>query len=223
MRTFESGGAAGLSRRYTVAVSDSEERFLPAQFTLPLPLAGLATPACLPPLSPPEAPVQGIPLFTSPARSAPAGMAVLRADVWDASTNTPAAWALVEVVLDGNTYQGLADAKGKLLMIIPYPEPAMPPGNILSPPQVSPGGQTWTLRVKAYYQPFRRPPAIPDLCEVFSQPPAPLWADSTLTNPLSPLTLSFGRELIVRSRNAANGGFLSTLLLTPVASPLDYL
>jgi hypothetical protein len=190
---------------------------------MPLPNLGLAFPACLPVTSPPGEATPGIPLFTAVPRIPPAGMAVLRADVWDASSNTPASWALLEAGVNGGVYYGLTDQAGKLLMIFPYPEPVVfSPGAVASPPVVAPGNFKWSIRLKAYYQPVRQIPAVPDLCDVLHQPPAPLWSDTSLAQPLAPLTLVFGRELIVRSWNVANGSPMSTLLLTPVASPLDH-
>jgi hypothetical protein len=60
---------------------------------------------------------------------------------------------------------------------------------------------------------------MPDLCDVFAQPIAELWADSGLARPLPAQTLQFGRELVVQSDSGGHDLPRSVLLMTSGGSP----
>ncbi len=202
---------------FVIEVEDTEGRFQPFLLTIGLPVRSLFVWEDL--LSPPTA-SPGVPLYSTPNRSVPAGMAVLHADLWDPwgglkHTGGPAAWAVIEARIHGKLIaRGVADEKGRIALIFAYPEPVTdtlgsPPGfSLTSPP--GPTGpslreQEWSIELDAAYGRLRAVPplrdmrSIPKLHDVLSQPPATLWADSERTRPLVEQTLKFGQELIVRS------------------------
>ncbi len=185
-----------------------------------------------------------MPLFSSPSRSVPAAMAVLRAELHEWSQEAdhiggPAAWAVIEARIGGRvTARGFADEKGRIALIFPYPEPLI--DGLDSPPDVSrlsppgPAGQSlraqeWSIELVAFYGRLRPVPPtfnaqpIPDLSDVFMQPPADLYADSERQMPLTVVKLRFGQELTVRSRDFTkdpiDGDPMSALFITPAGSP----
>jgi hypothetical protein len=196
--------AAGV---FTFEVVDRLGRFLPFQFEAPVPTRRLFTETCGLPPAPPDDLVEGIPLFSTPARIVPPGTAVARADLWDTVADAPAAWAVLEVgEPGGQVVRGIADREGRVAVLLPYPEP---PWHGSSPP---PGGrslsdQTWSLDVAVRYSPHEGSPPLPDpasgippdLCTVLRQRPGTLLAGASPAAPLTSATLAFGRELVMRT------------------------
>lgn len=172
-------------------------------------------------------PVPVMPLFSSPARAAHAGAAVLRAELWDPSARggegAPASYALLEARVAGRpTLRGVADDAGRVALVFPYPEPAGAidgEGHTLPPPAFT--SQEWEVGLRAYYAPRPdAPPPLPDLNAVFAQPAADLWSDEARSAPLTKAVLRFGHELVVRSHAATEGTPLEpkplpVLLITP--------
>jgi hypothetical protein len=204
---------------FVVEVEDGQRRFQPFRFTAGLPARGILEWARPFGTSPPSA-GGSIPLYSSPVRPVPAGMAVLRAELWDASLDAPAAWAVLEAYLEGQLLaRGVADEEGRIALIFPYPTPrpfgeSSPPGAVSSPPAAKGPPlteQVWPLTVRAMYaprrpatsppEPFATEPALPDLHETLAQPPAQLWADGARTRPLGEISLQYGRELVLKSRD----------------------
>jgi hypothetical protein len=206
---------------YRVTVIDDAGRYLPFSFAATLPQSGLfeldcaaATPAWSRPPSPPAGAC--ITLFSAPARRAAASFACLRAELWDATRDVPAAWALVEARAgDGPVQRGLCDARGRLALFFAYPEPVdVAPGAAsssfpLAPPLME---QSWPLELRVHYAPEQAVPPVPDLCRTLTQPLAAAWTDTARSVPLGPLELKFGRELTVRTHDG--GVPLSSLWVT---------
>src|SRR5205085_8383331 len=176
-----------------------------------------------PPESPPAPQLpDGLPLFSAPARLPPAGMTAIRAELWDETTKSPAAYALLEARFKGRLLgRGMADEEGRLALVIPYPPPTRLPRT--SPPDSPPAAagtippltqQEWAIDLAARYGPVGSPPPFappfPDLLTVLSQKPATLWQDAAKTTPLTAATLSYGRECFVRTEAAS-----------PVISPVE--
>lgn len=188
-------------------VVDRLGQFLPFAFTADVPFRGLFAEDCGLIASPPDAVVGGVPLFSAPSRIAPAGMAAVRADLWDVAADAPAAWAVLEVSSGpGLVHRGVADARGRTVVLLPYPEP---PWHSSSPP---PGSrslseQTWPVTLAVHYAPAQGSPplpdpasgAIPDLCSVLTQPTGTLLAADSPSTALGPQILTFGRELVLRT------------------------
>jgi hypothetical protein len=206
-------------RPFVVEVNDLQRRFHPIAFTAALPSRGIFR--WEDSAASPRAAVQpAVPLFSAPARTVPGGMAVVRAHLWDAVDDSPAAWAMVEVQSEGQApIRAVADEQGRVAVIFPYPEP---PSRSLTSPLGSPLGseprllmeQIWSLRLQVFYSPRKPPPPVPLLEDVLHQAPAtPLSSLSPLA-PLPEVRLVFGQELIVKSQ------FRSGLLVIPAGSPL---
>ena len=187
------------TRLYVIDVSDRDGVFQPFTIEQRLPARGLAAPPCLPPNG-------SVPLFSTPSRTVPAGMAVVRAELLTQIPGrvepSPASWAVLEARVNGLApVRGVADRDGRVAVIVPYPEPAAISARAGSPPASSSQplwDQTWTIRLGAFYDPVAPAPLVPDLCRTLTQRPAQLWAGARASDPLPAQTLRYGRELIVR-------------------------
>lgn len=241
------------ARNFVIEVNDNERRFQPFQFTASLPVKGvykwigpqfdspLSSPLSLPPT-----PGESIPLYSSPVRNVPAGMAVVRADLWDAASDTAASWAVMEATLNDQIIaRGIADAQGRIALIFPYPAPrpfsissppaSPPPSSLGSPPAASSlplTQQVWPIRLRALYtperpvlsppNPFPTKPELPELRFTLSQPEATIWADAALSEPLLEASLQYGHELVLQSQAATSPpsqARQSVLFITPAVSP----
>ena len=182
----------------TLELLDDRGRYLGFRFDAEAPARGVFREICGP-SSPPELEVPGIPLFSAPSRIVPGGLASVRADLWDSAAGGPAAWAVLEVTAGpGLTARGVADERGRVLVLLPYPEPPWQTG---SPPPtaVALSEQTWTLALAARYARPPDPGPTPDLCAVLSQPPATLLAALSPPVALTAATLTFGQPLTLRT------------------------
>jgi hypothetical protein len=226
-------------RSFVVAVTDTARRFQSFQVDVQLPERGILNWISPFITSPPDL-APGIPLYSTPVRTVPPGMAVLRADLWDAVSDAPAAWAVVEALINNQLVaRSIADDQGRIALI--FPQPAPPPFSASSPPS---GGsppastgpplaeQTWSIALRALYGPVNPPPSfpgergpeqqLPDLRAMLSQPAATLWADPERTLPLDVVGLSYGRQLIVQSTPSLSlspPARQSVLFITPAVSP----
>jgi hypothetical protein len=221
---------------FVVEVVDRERRFQPFMFEAELP----APRGLFNWLSPVEASPPGgggsIPLYSAPARALSSGMAVVRADLWNAQANAPAAWAVVEARMGGELHaRGLSDERGSVALIFPYPKPTDSPlaSPVSSPPvnkNVPLLEQTWELTLNAGYAPpddeaARKPAPLPDLRATLDQLnalPAKLWADFAGLEELAGVTLKYGQELILKSQasiTVSPPAPQSALFITPAGSP----
>jgi hypothetical protein len=213
-------------RSFVVEVSDPLGRYQPFALGAELPLHGVYAWDCDGPPSPPASPVApgpaAVPLFSAPSREAPAGMAAVRASLWDPVAGAAAAWAVLEVTAPGQApARGIADAAGRVAVLFPYPEPAPPvaPGSPLPGSGVPLARQQWTVGLAASYTPGLPADPAPDLCRTLRQPAALLWADAARAAPLTGAALTFGQELVLRTADAAGGAPLPLLYVTAAASP----
>lgn len=211
------------TRNFVIEITDTESRFLPFSFTVDLPHRGLFV--WQDSVSPPER-LPGVPLFSAPTRSVPAAMAALRADLQQRD-GTPAAWAIIEARSpEGKTFRAMADHRGRLALIFPYPEPVME--SVGSPPDVGmvspPAGgrslkeQEWIVELRAFYLPASPAPALADLRAALAQREATLWTQFEMIE-MTEATLRFGQELTLRSINPDDGLEESFLLIEPRESP----
>ncbi len=212
LRAWEGGEVddpAPLARLFEVSVADPRGRVLPTRFRVSLPQNRLAHLTC-PGALPADPPIEHfpIPLFSAPARSAPAGWAAVRASLrelppGDPDTATPAAWALVRV-LKGATLlaQGLADARGEVMLAFPYPEP---PDAGATPRSAF--DHRWGLTLSVCYARLD-PKTVPLLCTVLAQPAKSLArsvaGDPPVVDPGADLSLSlrYGQPLAVATTGA---------------------
>ena len=219
---------------FVIEVRDVQDRFLPFQFVAALPNRGVYEWQD-PVIGSPPSITKSIPLYSSPARPTPAGMAVVRADLWDPTRETGgsgAASAVLELY-DNDRFvaRGIADQKGRVAVMFPYPAPksfaqSSSPGSPLGSPPRAAGpaltDQVWRFRVRALYaiqSPPQMPPtdALPDLRAVLSRPVAAIWADEVQTDQLLEVAVQFDQPLILKSSSSMSpplkGG--SMLFITP--------
>jgi hypothetical protein len=192
-------------RLYRIEVRDSTGRFHSFAFEADLPNGGLAASPCgSPPASPPAEKERDLPLFSVPSRTAPAGHAVVRAQLVRDDDLQPAAYAALEVIPKpgAEPVRGIADERGQVVVIFPYP---LPTGVVGSPPAGAKkplSKASWTVTLQAYVpQPASPPqqPALPDLCTFLDQSPATLVTTASPSTELGAATLEYGRELVLRS------------------------
>lgn len=227
---------------FVIEVSDELDRFVPFQFTAALPARGIYQWNDSTVGSPPSS-TTGIPVYSSCARIAPAGIAVVRADLWDPFRNGRGAGAASAVLELYDNQQlvarGIADQQGRIAILFPYPaprsfSPASPPGSSFGSPPVATGPplteQIWMLRARAFYARVdqslsmsRDIDALPDLRSMLSQPEAVLWADESRTEPLQEIAVQYGQSLILKSRPSSMSPPATTqgsvLFITPAGSP----
>lgn len=202
-----------LQRRFVVAVEDPRGRFLPAAFVLDLPREERGPYPAVEAGSLPEDSVPGVPLFSAPARPVPPGAAAVRAELRDAATGEPAAHALLEVEVDGESWLGLADGGGRVAVYFPVPTfrhvlvGSFPEGG--APPHE----HTWELTIRVRWASGAVSVApeggFPLLATVSDQPPGLLHGEAPgslvpgeAVDALSE-TLVHGRETVVRSRGSS--------------------
>jgi len=179
---------------FVLEVTDRGGRFLPYAFALQLPVRGLLT---LPVASPLDT-SDGLPLFSAPSRETPEAMAVVRAELIDATSGGPAAWALVEARTETKVVRGLADERGRLMLALPYPRPHIVLGSIPGSSGPELREQTWSVDLTIRYARREPIPIRPDLEDILTQPIATTTSE----------TLRFGQELR-----------LAPISITPAATP----
>lgn len=170
---------------YCVRVEDKAGRYLPAVVTVAVPVS---------------APVV-VPLSSAPQRALRGGMATVRGEIHRDSDNSSLEWALVRIDTGGGIFQTVADARGRFLLQVPYPE-ALPP---LASPQVGLGAVTWDVTVSALSEPSAlvRSPGLgpdepPELGSVSTQGAAQLIDGGP--HPSLTATLAFGLPLVLALR-----------------------
>jgi len=207
---------------FVLEVRDRSGRYLPFRLPIQLPQRRILSIELTSPLSSPLTIQTGreegsLPLFSSPARSAIDGMGVLRAELRDAGTQMPAAWALIEAKAgEQRLVTGMADREGRVMLPLFYPKPVITlgsPGNTNTPLTQ----QAWAVAITVRYRRREPAPEIPDLVDVLTQPAATAWEQTSPLNPWTQATLQFGREL--RLATASGGVETATLLITPAGSP----
>jgi hypothetical protein len=144
------------------------------------------------------------------SRAVPSGLAVLRADLWDMALQAPAAWAVLRLTIDDPIRgawhgRGLADDRGCLVALFPYPEPkeTYP----LSPPYagLSLLNQSWDVQVETFYSRVAPQAAFPDICKALGQQAgtaATLLQTASPPVALTRATLEYSRELILKSTDS---------------------
>jgi len=185
----------------TVLASDPNGGYLPLQFDASATASGSA-----------------VPLFVSSASPLANGLATVRARLLDANTGLPGAWALLDLSRGGQTWTGLADESGSVVVLLPYPEPVhFGVSSISGGTPVPLNKQRWTFSVAVRYHRWpdlRSIPRTPRLSDLNLLPLGRLWNEPSATTPFGLATLEYGNELILRSRDTSEHE-TSVLLLTP--------
>jgi hypothetical protein len=216
------------TEKFDVEIRDLEHRFQRFRLTVDLPSEGLYR--WISPLSPsPPVPSRSVPLYSSASRQTPNGMAAIRADLWDATNDVVASWAIAEAYLNGKLLaRGIAGADGRLALIFPYPSPQpFPVSSPIGSPVDSPLGdrvvarglplveQVWQVQLRFLYSPASSvpsppsPPAqlareeeLPDLVEMLKQQEARSFEDFAAGIQLREVRLRYGGELSLKSKDS---------------------
>jgi hypothetical protein len=205
---------------YTVEVRDPEERYLPFRLSARLPVRGLFGWWASPLLTALTPDPTWVPVFSTPSRSMSGPGALVRAQLQDDLAGRPASGAVLTVRAPRlPPVTGLADDRGMLSLLQPYPEPV---DNRSASPVSSHRltDQSWPVEIGVFYTRRESGQRLPDLHHIVQQGAAFVWRDTAHTTPANHFHLEFGRDLILRSIDSASGRELSVLLVTPAGSPL---
>lgn len=214
-------------RRFVVEVEDARRRFLPAAFSveLPLPYRGLFLVGAAESGgggSPAGAVPRGFLLHSAPSRPCPPWLAAVRGELAERDGGAPAAHAVVRVLIPGEpAWHGLADAEGRFAVLLPWPTLTAGLGGSPAGSEGPLSGRAWSVRVEVLYEPGRREAlpgtAVPDSLSVLRQGAAGVWPEDPAAGGVEETgwdgELAYGRELAVRT------GGLARLLVSPRVSP----
>ena len=200
-----SAGARPASRRVRIEVRDPTGRYLPLDVFGDVPTYGLFSPACAdlsPPVSPPAS-ADSIPLYPGPGQATSGARAVIRADLRDAGTGGPVAWALASVSYRGTRVgRGVSDASGRLTLVFPFPELATPhilPSPAPATPSTYRDMATWQVSLELASSRAVSQTAVPDLCALHGQAAARALASRSPEVTLTDVSISLGSEAVLRS------------------------
>ena len=183
---------------YVLGVWDTFGRYVPMALTVAAPVAGVQpAPGTLPEVDGESPALPGFPLFAAATRTVPPGYPALRTDLCDqdlpnprvADDFGPAAHALVEVALAGETWFGLSDARGRALLIMPAPTMTA---------LTEMGDSSWEVEIRVHYERLvaEEFPGVPDFVDIAAQPDARAkYAGALALSTTAALT--YGEELVV--------------------------
>lgn len=139
---------------------------------------------------------------------------MVRADLWNANAERPAAWAVLEVrvATPGGVAlaRGLSDENGRVMVAFAYPEMTPPPAPVSPPaPRTGLTAQTWGLDLSVRFAalPGTRQ-RLPDLCVILGQAQGTLILQESPAQPLTRGTLLYGQERVLRTSGDAQGRLL---------------
>lgn len=206
----------GPELEYVVLVDDPAGRFLPVAFSVTLPLRYRGEFLSDSAGSEPGEAGRAY-LFPASSRPVPPGAVAIRADLEDGNTGEPAAWAVIRATVEDREVSGLADDRGRVLLLAATPAVdrlglGSPPGSGQGPV----GATTWTVGLRVDYQPdaLRYPLADSGLPAPWAERPSlkSILAEQgpaqvTLVDGEDPVAgwtaeLGFGEPLVLRTHDA---------------------
>jgi len=201
--------------RFIVQVLDLLSRYQPLVFAVNVPFRGIFPTAVL--HSPEGLNAAGCWLFSAPTRTMSSGFGVVRTQLVEAFSNEPAAYAVLDVEIAGETWYGISGGAGQVAVFFPMPD-FTSLTNFTSPVSAVPH-QSWPLTARVRYDPsWQEMPAgalVPNVRSLFDQPTREIWlTDTGATGSALNTDFVFGEELILRTAGQ------TTLWLEPDASPL---
>lgn len=196
-------------REFWVEVEDAARRFVTVRRRVSVPRRAGSPPGPAPALA-------DFYLFSRPERPPPPGVGEVRVEL--VAGGEPAAFAVVEAEVDGQTRYGIADARGRAVVYVPYPAASI--ALVGSPPSGAAPltDQAWPVTLRARYEPdavdlappLRGPgPPVPDLATLFDQRAA-AWGSPPAPDLEAELRL--GEPLVLRSAPPPAGGPLALTL-----------
>ena len=201
--TPEVTSPGGMPNRYSLSVRDTMGRYVDSSIALDPPSNGLFAPACLHASPAADDTPAHVPLYSAATRPLPAALAVVRADLFLASSPEQAAsWARIELWLGTALLgAGVADANGSLLLLCPLPAPREPTRRASPPAGFE--RMAWEVSLRAYWNPAHRAEPVPDLCDVHAQPEVQLLEARAPATPLGTLQLRAGEPLNAASTDSS--------------------
>ena len=204
----------GVPDDYVVGVEDTHGRYVAMCLRLSAPVAGIQpAPGTLPPVDGQVPTVPGFGVFSASSRPVPAGCLALRADLRDADRPVtgqpdvfqPAGHALVSVEVGTESWWGVSDDTGGLLVVIPTPT--------MTPPAVGAGPldlseQGWEGTIRVHYERLADPsggaaelpfPGVPDFAGIADQAAATAWFAGPDFTATATVTLAYGADQVVRT------------------------
>lgn len=188
-------------KSFIIEVRDRRKQFLTTVFkvNLPLPYEGIYPNTAY--NSPLEESLPGFYLFSAPTRSSSPGLAVVRGQLIESVTENPAAYAVLEVQVKDRTWYGVADERGCIAVLFPYPAIN---GMFLASPPVSIYQQNWEIVIRVRYDPevliFPYGSDFPELRSIWSQSSG-IIIPSEGNPPVAEFSynLFFGQEVILQT------------------------
>ncbi len=215
-----------ISHKYIIEVEDRKRDYINAAFEVSLPLQyrGVFLSGSH---SSPQRNTPRFILYSAPTRKAPSWFAVVRGELNDYQTDSPAAHAVLKIrVPGGKTSYGLSDEKGRFGVFMPYPAIK---GTFEGSPRIFIGKplkeQNWELFIEVLYEPTILKPLpntdMPSYISILTQKQARIIQDSpevgspggtgSEVSELS-VVLEFGTELILRTEGKTK------LMISPAES-----
>ncbi len=197
-------------KSFIIEVKDQQRRFLPVVFSVDLPLPYKGILSFTAENSPPGDSLPRVYLFSAPTRPVSPGMAVVRGCLVEYATQRPAAHVMLEIQVEGKKWYGLADERGCVAVLFPYPTIVSLLGASLpDTTRVPLYEQRWELTMRVHYAPaVLEPPGaeipyLDSICKQRKQIPAVMYPTRIGSAP-TPVTewtvdLVFGQELILRT------------------------
>jgi hypothetical protein len=187
------------TRRFIVWVVDNRVRFLTIVFSVDLPFHGI-----YPTDSSNSLP--GFYLFSAPTRPSIPTLAIVRAQLIErpgSPVEKPAAHAVLEILETNNRiWYGIADERGSVVVMFPYPTFTDVSGTRVSPP-VTERQQQWEITVRVRYTPTKLAvlpgSRIPELHSILGQIQGTICPNPAASAASLSATLTFGEELILRT------------------------
>jgi hypothetical protein len=185
-------------KHFIIKVEDQMRRFLPVVFSLDLPIKGIF-PDDVKSISL-QNKASGFYLISAPTRSISPGIAAIRGQLIEKSTNKPAAYAVIEVVVDGKNWFGVANEQGSISILFPYPD-----FKNTSLSSSSLHEQQWDLTIQVRYDPktlsFPNDSRIPKLHTIFEQPTGIIWSSTEPKSDTLELNVTCGHEFTLRTKD----------------------
>lgn len=203
--------------RFIFEVADRRGRYLTLTYSVNVPFRGIFPSDAL---TSPSTSTPGTWLFSAPTRTGTPALALLRAQLLVADPSLPglpdppqpAAYAVVELEINGDRWHGITAADGQVALFFPYPDFTSPLG--FTSPVVAMPEQSWSFTVRVRYQESAQ--SVPDgatgpsVSSLFDQAQADIWLNETgdTAGDVS-RTFAFGEEPVLHT------GAAPTLWLTP--------
>lgn len=201
LNDVESESSPPIVLRFIVKVEDLKRRFIDTAAIIQAPRPGDRL-FVWPSASPGQAD-DGFRLFSAPTRPRNSRLATVRANLWEVDRDKAAAFAVLRVEIEGITWTGIADEKGTIAVMFPYPNTMR--SLAVSPPssRIPVHEQSWNFTASVFYggtdMSYLRGAELPSLGHLLSQTPTGFHQPGSNSLPELSGTLTMGRETVLRT------------------------